>query len=262
MIAIITCFNRRFHWNLLSTPQKSTYRVHKMGWFFMKPKCERDFEKAHKRVKGKLKWKQANYHSARERWIKPFQLEEQFGVAILQRQHRLITQQLEMKRLANVKQGGEQSARRYWTTTTQFWKSISPSYRKYTGSIRVIWVGTAICNRWVSLPWKNKWYSEHIETDTVVFTHGCWIRKDVLPGGGCCGRPCRCCEKALGQYLQPAKGDGQSELVKVYGHCTVECACCIKYRGCYVPDPCLPPPVLKLWEGCFACCQQMLMIAG
>lgn len=75
----------------------------------MKPKCERDFKKAHKRVKGKLKWKQANYHSARKGWIKPFQLEEQFGVAILQRQHRLITQQLEMKRLANVKQGGEQS---------------------------------------------------------------------------------------------------------------------------------------------------------
>lgn len=54
----------------------------------------------------------------------------------------------------------------------------------------------------------------------VVFTHRRWIRKDVLPLGGCCGCPCYCCEKALGWYLQPAKGDGQKDLVEDYDHCT------------------------------------------
>lgn len=78
MVAIIVRFNRIFNWNLLPIPQKSIYRVRKMSWFFMKPKCERGFDKAHKRVKGTLTWKQANYLSNREGWIKPFQLEEQF----------------------------------------------------------------------------------------------------------------------------------------------------------------------------------------
>ncbi|RAL13278.1 uncharacterized protein BO97DRAFT_423972 [Aspergillus homomorphus CBS 101889] len=53
--------------------------------------------------------------------------------------------------------------------------------------------------------------------------------------GGCCGRSCRCCWKAL--YANEEKEDKPSP---VYGHCTVECACCIQERGCYMPDLRLP----------------------
>jgi hypothetical protein len=54
---------------------------------------------------------------------------------------------------------------------------------------------------------------------------------------GCCGRDCGCCEKPLRTYSKPKKGRGKRE-VMIHGHCTLECPCCIRYRGgVYTPHP-------------------------
>lgn len=64
--------------------------------------------------------------------------------------------------------------------------------------------------------------------------------------GGCCGRGYGCCEKTLDQCLSPVRDQTQNATnePKVLGHCTVECRCCIDYRGCYIPDSRLPPLTL------------------
>lgn len=67
-------------------------------------------------------------------------------------------------------------------------------------------------------------------------------QKECAARGGCCGRNCGCCEKALDWYLAPAEYEGeQREFMGVFGHCTVECVCCIEFRKCYRPHPRLPP---------------------
>ena len=43
--------------------------------------------------------------------------------------------------------------------------------------------------------------------------------KDCAAQGGCCGRRCGCCAKR------------QSSRMKIAGHCTVDCGCCINLRG-------------------------------
>jgi len=41
--------------------------------------------------------------------------------------------------------------------------------------------------------------------------------------GGCCKRGCGCCEKPLNTHREEG----------IYGHCTVECGCCIRSRRYY-----------------------------
>jgi hypothetical protein len=55
---------------------------------------------------------------------------------------------------------------------------------------------------------------------------------------GCCARGCGCCERPLRTYPKPMGAGGeQKEEVIIYGHCTAECLCCIRYRGAYTSDP-------------------------
>ncbi|KAK2762235.1 hypothetical protein FQN54_001245 [Arachnomyces sp. PD_36] len=52
--------------------------------------------------------------------------------------------------------------------------------------------------------------------------------------GGCCGRGCNCCRQPLREYMLP--GDTRGKKSAIYGHCTVDCGCCIRDRGFYKPD--------------------------
>lgn len=77
-------------------------------------------------------------------------------------------------------------------------------------------------------------------------------RESCSEGGGCCGRSCGCCEKPLHEYYVDtgrsyvANGEtGSTEgkkLVRLYGHCTAECACCVITHGVYKPRQDLPKP--------------------
>lgn len=87
-------------------------------------------------------------------------------------------------------------------------------------------------------------------TDTTIHIYA-WVfeRGQCAARGGCCGRTCGCCEKSLHEYLLPGshwQGDNlengaEREKVEIHGHCTVECACCIQFRDCYIPHSLLPP---------------------
>ncbi|KAL4902934.1 hypothetical protein BDW74DRAFT_54706 [Aspergillus multicolor] len=76
-----------------------------------------------------------------------------------------------------------------------------------------------------------------------------WYKKTELcsRSGGCCGRTCGCCDKPLDQFY--ARSGNCKELVHVYGHCTAECACCIKEHGIYKPDKRLGKPITKFDHG-------------
>ncbi|EAU30031.1 predicted protein [Aspergillus terreus NIH2624] len=66
-------------------------------------------------------------------------------------------------------------------------------------------------------------------------------RNDCADNGGCCGRDCGCCEKALFSYIRTSENDMEERKeVGVYGHCTEECPCCIRVHGRYHPHPRLP----------------------
>ncbi|BCS29237.1 uncharacterized protein APUU_70807S [Aspergillus puulaauensis] len=74
-------------------------------------------------------------------------------------------------------------------------------------------------------------------------------RRSCSVGGGCCGRACGCCEKPLHEYYVDtgrmavaARSTEGKELVRVYGHCTAECACCVITHGVYNPRQDLPKP--------------------
>ncbi|KAL4804340.1 hypothetical protein BDV18DRAFT_162104 [Aspergillus unguis] len=58
--------------------------------------------------------------------------------------------------------------------------------------------------------------------------------------GGCCARDCGCCDNPLMEYQRRYKNEESGKMEKdydrVYGHCTMECACCIKAHGVYTPD--------------------------
>lgn len=56
--------------------------------------------------------------------------------------------------------------------------------------------------------------------------------------GGCCGRKCGCCEKPLKDYYISSGYSSKGRTnVELYGHCTAECGCCIRYTGGYTPHP-------------------------
>lgn len=79
-----------------------------MGWFSKatkkKPKCEREFEKEYEEAQEKMSHRILyreerhgivfqDYFPAQNGWVKPYLLEEQLGIAILQRWQCLVEQQ-------------------------------------------------------------------------------------------------------------------------------------------------------------------------
>ena len=55
-----------------------------------KPKCERDFEEAYRSIRSEWSKTTGLCQKTREGWTDPFLEEEELGITILQRQHRLI----------------------------------------------------------------------------------------------------------------------------------------------------------------------------
>lgn len=70
-----------------------------------------------------------------------------------------------------------------------------------------------------------------------------WVRDSQACArhGGCCGRDCGCCDRPLEPFLMPINSSKKTNS-GVYGHCTVECPCCIRFRGFYKPNSAKPAP--------------------
>lgn len=87
---------------------------------------------------------------------------------------------------------------------------------------------------------------ESIGTNVVVLLSGCLGGRIVLRGEGVVGGVVVAMRKPLDGYFKPAGEEdekGEREKVGFHGHCTVECGCCVEYRGCYIPHPRLPSPM-------------------
>ena len=226
-----------------------------MGWFFQdsdpeKPKCEREFEAAHKKIKQrKKKWSYLN-QAVHKEWVLPYLSEETHGTAILQRQHRLMQKQAAP---AEQKHSGSDEKLPVYSAVPPTQKDeVLPALEKELAKLREEY--------WRHQIRLNQYYTSRpmntIAMDEIVLLRKhrdrhnrpfAWVlnREKCAARGGCCGRTCGCCERPFYQYLQPGDheqdtGKGRA-LIDVIGHCTVECACCIQSRSCYMPHPRLPP---------------------
>lgn len=228
-----------------------------------KPECERNFQLGHARITSQINNQSQVSYEARKNWVKQYVDKERLGTAILQRQHRLIAQQ-------KAKSHSEYDKLSEYTIVSSYAEPKSdpdPESRSESGpesdldqeltelreeywehqirlnelfETRPINVGTV---EEVLL------FRNHRDRYNRPFV---WVleRERCAARGGCCGRACGCCERPLDQYLQPAK-DGEQDgrkVVQLMGHCTVECACCIQVRGCYIPHEGLPSEDDDGWQ--------------
>ena len=236
-------------------PEKPKYEPEKPKCEPKKPKCERDFEEAYRPIRSEWSKTTGLCQETREGWTEPFLEEEELGITILQRQHRLIQKKQAIEKQQNENDGkppdydlisaAEMAPE---STITLLEKELRELREKY-------WEHQNRLSRYGILPptWKLS-----VEKIYVLRTHRnrhnhsyAWVfeRGRCAARGGCCGRTCGCCEKSLHEYLLPgSQGQGDDlgngavrEKVEVHGHCTVECACCIQFRDCYIPHPRLPP---------------------
>lgn len=216
--------------------------MRKMGKEEKKPKCERDFEKKYDRVRqqmlrGPIEGYSvlSDYFKIQKDWVQPFLLEEQRGFAILQRLDRLIEQQLPKQQHTE----SDDSVKEKLTI-------LRGEYWKHQLDLALLDAVKLINSPPVKEQMVLREFRDQLGRSFawVQGQEGCAAR------GGCCGRGCGCCNKPLGLFLLPAKEqDPEKKETVVFGHCTVECRCCIEYRGCYVPDSRLPHAVEILEEG-------------
>lgn len=200
-----------------------------------------------------------NYFPIQESWVKPYLLEEQLGIAILQRLQRLYKQQQEQ----------EQSSEQLQKTSSLPGSRDILQPPDYNSSVTPLPSSAIIAEEATRLRgeyWKQQDRLNLLDAVKPINAvpvqeqmllrkhrdrHGrsyAWVlgQERCAASGGCCGRDCGCCEKVLNQHLMPARNLAREEsaVVKVLGHCTVECHCCIEARGCYIPDSRLPAPAL------------------
>lgn len=188
-----------------------------------------------------------NYHPVQIDWVRPYLLEEKLGIAILHRCQRLVEhgRQEHLKALCS----GSDSPPKYNydtgtpSTLANELQKLHGEYWKHQESL-----GLLENTNPVNFPPVKEQMILRKHRDRHGRSYAWVLGQDqCAASGGCCGRSCGCCEKVLNQYLMPPGKDsaqGIKTKVLVLGHCTVECRCCIDFRGCYVPDSRLPSSVL------------------
>lgn len=217
-----------------------------------KPKCELKFEKNCEEVQGKLLSRfyywggngivMQDYFPAQNGWVKPYLMEEELGFAILQRYQRLIEQHpLEQQKTSGPDNMPPEYNSVIPSILAEEIQKLRGEYWKHQRSMSLLDAVKPINSAPVQ---EQMVLRKHRDRHGRPYS---WVmgQERCAASGGCCGRGCGCCEKALDQYLSPARNPAQeSKETTVFGHCTVECRCCIDHRGCYIPDAHLPPPVL------------------
>lgn len=250
------------------------HHLRKMAWlskinmdFTKKPKCELDFEKEYKAIQEKMSYQiifsikaggkygygVQDYFPIQTSWVKPYLLEEKLGIAILQRCQRLV-ELVQHEQTSEPEQLSPPGSGRGYKSPPEY-NSVVPSVlaeelQKLRGEY---WKHQDSLNLLDSVKPIN---SPPVQEQMVLRKHrdrhgrsyaGVLGQDKCAASGGCRGRGCGCCEKALNQYLSPGRDRDlaqETKEAKVLGHCTVECRCCIHYRGCYIPDSRLPLLVL------------------
>lgn len=212
-----------------------------------KPACERDFENAHQNLMTKIRLNNATLcRDFHREWTVPYLDEEALGIAILQRLQRLMQKQ----NAEQQQKGQDENPPDYDFISEPTNDTLGRELTKLRG---VYWLHQTRLSRYERIRPDERYSGKEL---TLLRTHQdryghsySWVfdRERCAASGGCCGRTCGCCERSLNQYFQPSAlgqevGTGKArKVLEVFGHCTVECACCIQTRGCYVPHPDLPP---------------------
>lgn len=219
----------------LSIKHKMCFSIRK------KPKCERDFESAHREIQKKISSQPDLCMVQRVKTLPVYRNKESLGNAILQRQNRLrelkseVLEQhrLEVLKVPNANEGGPEDE---VSKLDQEITTLQKKYYSYLGSVDrladVAYGAGPNVEEFVLL-------RQHRDRHGRTFA---WLngREQCARFGGCCGRPCGCCERPLRTYLRPTGDEGRKEVLEVLGHCTGECTCCVRFQGFYEKHPCLP----------------------
>lgn len=208
-------------------------------------KCERDFKIAHDRLQRDIHSYPDISSTLHIAWVKPYLDEENLGIAILQRRRRLFGKHL-----------AEQQDKDSLSKIPEYKNSTSSTLEQELARLREeYWKHqNRLAEKSNSRPFGH--YNLLVEEVVLLRQHRdrhnrsfAWVleRDQCAARGGCCGRACACCERPLDQFFRPPREQDQDqgqkserEVVEVLGHCTIECPCCIRFRGCYMPDPRLP----------------------
>lgn len=209
------------------------------------PKCERDFKIAHERLQRDIHSSPEISSRLRNKWVKPYLDEENVGIAILQRRRRLFGKHLaeqqdkdSLNKLPEYKTSASSALEQEFAKLREeYWKHQNRLADK--SNSRPLGYNNLLVQEVVL-------FRQHRDRNNRSFA---WVleRDQCAARGGCCGRSCDCCERPLDQFFRSTRDQDQDqeqkserEVVEVLGHCTVECPCCIRFRGCYMPDPRLP----------------------
>lgn len=235
---------------LVSKCQKCTEnpKILEMPGLPEKQDCERNFERTHEKILSVIRAQFETFYEARLDWVKPYLDEERLGTANLQRQCCLVEEQKEenhsdddnLSECTFVSSDMKGSDLDLDSELEEELIKLREDYWEHQIRItslletRPIDIGTVD---------EVLLFGSHRDRHNHIFT---WKleREKCAASGNRCGWSCRCCERPLGKYLEPAK-DGEEEderkEVEVLGHCTVQCGCYILMRGCYRPHTGLPP---------------------
>lgn len=163
-------------------------------------------------------------------WIQEHAEEKEHGVAILQRQHRLmgLSDGYSAKLPgydSDLPDLGDELRELQVEYLTHLRRLRDVEARRPSGTIARIWTKL------------NRYRDEHNRPYSHEFSS-----TECVNSRGCCGRSCGCCDKAVPQYHPPdgKKKKKKKKSAEIYGHCTSECLCCIMHNGVYDPDPRLP----------------------
>lgn len=176
------------------------------------------------------------------KWSTDYTAELQKGIILLQRQKYLESRRREI--LKSIQQR-EQSDLKVTESTYNELEEIEAK----TLQVREMYLAHGERMRLLWLKYKNNAFSrEVLMGQKPQYRLLCgrqpyfWVqtRNQCSESGGCCGRECGCCKKALKVVIKHGSslfGPRWKTKTGIYGHCTAECGCCIRYKGCYKPDP-------------------------
>ena len=214
------------------------------------PKCEQKFKSAYKSWKSDWRYEERKSRGTLQRadvqnkQVNPFLELEARGFAILQRRHRL------MQLLGDEEDPAvtEKRPPGYITQTQR------EDFQKAVRELMVDYWKNAAALRKMQESWKHEYELEKLQLLRAhKDRHGrpyawVWDQEKCADLGGCCGQTCGCSKKPLLTYLRPS--DNGEEVHGVYGHCTEECACCIRSGRRRPPHPrLLPAPDMSLLRG-------------
>ena len=179
----------------------------------------------------------AESHKGHSDWIESYEGEETRGLEILQRQRRL--EEEERENAITIPPNGN---RNWLEDNPPNYESVPDGLGQQLEEIREEY--------WLHRQELIKLESEKprgLTIDKWEMFRRCknrqgltlaWVRDSQACArhGGCCGRDCGCCDRPLKQFLMPTGDSRGKEKSGIYGHCTVECPCCIRFRGFYKPN--------------------------